>query len=169
MLVRALKSTADTKALSNNFVYQHPTTASLATYVTTFASCANSSRGAESRDHTIAAMNALVAKYTQNLPAHAGSLERHTEAGCILLTGTTGVLGTALLVEFAASAEVEKIYAVNRRGSTPAKERQRTALQAQNADLNVLDCSKIVWIETNLEDANLGLRPEVYQEVSSPL
>ena len=110
-------------------------------------------------------MNDLVIKYSANLTSHSGTLSSPgTET--ILLTGTTGSLGTALLVALASSTDVGRIYAMNRPGKVRSRERQKAALQAQAADLSILDSPRITWLETDTTAPDLGLSPDILQEAS---
>lgn len=163
--MHALGKTASTRNLGNTFVYAHPTIGSLAEYVSEFASSAQSSV-VRARDLSIQEMKGLVEKYSSNLPAHNAVLPNPPFDGdVVILTGTTGFLGTSLLIELVASPGVKRVYAFNRRGATSTIERQRRALQRRSADLPILTSPKIVWHDVDLQEPLLELSTEVLDDV----
>ncbi|KAI0312090.1 male sterility protein-domain-containing protein [Amylostereum chailletii] len=85
----------------------------------------------------------------------------------VVLTGTTGRLGTYLLAQLLASRRVRKIYALNRENATPLRERQAQAFRTYNFDVALLDVAaeKLSLLVGDMTRHNLGLPYEVYEEI----
>ena len=74
----------------------------------------------------------------------------------VILTGSTGSLGTRILSELQSLPELRKIYCLNRSGK--AKETQKTTLR--NCGLSPLDDDRVTFIEASFESPRLGLSEE---------
>ncbi|KIJ29950.1 hypothetical protein M422DRAFT_268620 [Sphaerobolus stellatus SS14] len=111
-------------------------------------------------------MQALVDKYTAGitelrpLSAKSSSMENW-----ILVTGTTGGLGSHLLAALASNGQYAGVYALNRasRGLT-LLERQRRALVNLGLDAEHI-LKKVELIETDLSLEDLGISSELYQKM----
>ncbi|GJE97864.1 acetyl-CoA synthetase-like protein [Phanerochaete sordida] len=79
----------------------------------------------------------------------------------VLLTGSTGSLGSALLHELASSPAVAKVYALNRAGSRPLGERQEVGLRRLGAEMGGL-WAKVELLEGELGAPRFGLSDEEY-------
>lgn len=85
----------------------------------------------------------------------------------ILLTGTTGSLGTALLSSLASCTGVKRIYAVNRgHPEMSLVDRQRRALNDLGFEIPVTFLSKITFVEASLHLPGLGISTALLKEVS---
>ena len=170
-LLHALRATskANTRNIPFNFVYDHPTISRLATYV---ASVARSEKEvAKVGASAIQAMHQMLDKYSQDFPVHNPGPQRSRPIGdTVFVTGTTGGLGCALLSRLWETPEVVKIYAFNRKGKRPLRERQRDLLldRGYPAD-SILDSFKVVLLEGDLAQPNIGLSQELYTEVGASL
>ena len=116
----------------------------------------------------ISAMQNLVKKYGSNFPTHTSSKSSQT-TDVVLLTGTTGALGATILAKLVRDPSVEKVYAVNRKGSDGRflVDRQRKILEDRGLDLAILDSPKVTLIETDLNAENLGLQSDKLAEVNA--
>ena len=165
-ILRAIRETTklNTRIIPGNFVYRNPTIAGLAAFI---ISLANSERPEESFDHdaAVAPMLAMLERYTQSFPAHVPTAPA-PEKEVVLVTGTTGGLGASLLVALVQSNEVERIYAINRKGQGSIVDRQRAVLQERGFDDRaILSSPKVVLMQTDMDEENLGLPSEVFDEV----
>lgn len=116
-------------------------------------------------EHHVVEMHALVDKYGQDFPRHTPRTAAPSQE-TVLVTGTTGGLGTALLAALVDNPTVQRVYALNRRRDVPLAERQRGVLVERGYDADrILGSDKVVLIETSLEEERLGLQPAVYDEV----
>ena len=101
-----------------NIVYTHPSITALSGYVR--ASLAGNVADLED-EHAVhvSRMNALLDRYSADfpaprlLPALLGE-DGRTAGEVVLITGTTGVLGSHLLSQLLADRNVERVYALNR-------------------------------------------------------
>ena len=165
-ILHALGTTANTRKLGNTFVYSHPTISSLAEYVSTFATSAQSN-SVRARDLAVQEMEGLVEKYSSDFPPHHATFFDlpSDEGDCVILTGTTGFLGTSLLIELVMSKKVKQIYALNRKDETPSRDRQGQSLHKRHADPSILESPKVIWQDVDLQEATLGLSEEILADV----
>jgi hypothetical protein len=116
-------------------------------------------------------MHDMLEKYGSDFLVHHPQLEGpqdHTQLpDTIMVTGTTGSLGCALLAHLVTMPRVSKIYAVNRRGELPLVERQSKSLSERGHDATaIIESSRIVFLEADLSTHMLGLPHEIYEEVN---
>ncbi|KAI0926228.1 putative NRPS-like protein biosynthetic cluster [Taiwanofungus camphoratus] len=171
-LSRALHESAkvDTRKITSNFVYDHPTIGSLASAVSALGLGTSKDEGSSniSLSARTDAMRAMVARYSGDFPAHqAGSGRPKASEDVVLVTGTTGSLGCHLLSRLASDPEVGRVYAFNRasRDLKAVGERQRLALIDRGLDAGVLESKKVVVLEGDLTAVNFGLAETTYKEL----
>lgn len=85
----------------------------------------------------------------------------------MVVTGTTGALGSYILAQLVASDDVHRIYALNRPASdgTPLIERQVVALTNRGLDGQIAYSQKVNLLEADLGKSDLGLCDTDLQEV----
>lgn len=164
----ALRTTAkvETRTVSSTFVYKYPTISSLVTYV---VSLANGTSATQTDAAAVDEMNAMAEKYSTFFPQHTPSpLDVVNSVGdIVLVTGTTGALGSYILSMLAASSSVSRVYAFNRkaRDGTKLKQRQIQAVTSRGIDTEFLNGGKVVLVEGDLSEVGLGIRDQLLQEV----
>ncbi|KAL1598032.1 putative NRPS-like protein biosynthetic cluster [Paraconiothyrium brasiliense] len=102
----------------------------------------------------------IIRKYTKNMirqKCSANASERPTKH-TVVVTGSTGSLGTHILEQLLANPEVEKIYCLNR--SDTAEARTKEAFSRNQHDATSL--SKAAFIKTDFSLEKLGLADELY-------
>jgi hypothetical protein len=111
-----------TGAVGNAFVYAHPTVQAMAgALVALVGSGANGHAGPNS---VVEAAEALVEKYSADMPDMAKEVaESAVNTHDVVLTGSTGGLGSHLLAGLLTDDRVTKVYALNRPSQTPSMER----------------------------------------------
>ncbi len=100
----------------------------------------------------------------------ATGTNRPTHGRTVLLTGTTGRLGSHALAQLLQSPDVVKVYALNREksGSDAALlERQRAQFKLFGLDVGLLSSDKVSFRAVQFEKERLGLEEARYREVSS--
>ncbi len=115
----------------------------------------------------ILAMKLMVEKYSLQFPTHK-PCENPTSVhhDTLVITGTTGSLGAALLAELMVAPNVAHIYAINRKSQKPLLERQMEAFQRMGlANAVIQPSTNVTFIEANLEEENLDLEPEILHKV----
>ncbi|KAL1643566.1 putative NRPS-like protein biosynthetic cluster [Didymella pomorum] len=105
-------------------------------------------------------MDRMVRKYTTDMVRQKRSvserkpLKKHT----VVITGSTGSLGTHILEQLLAIPEVERVYCLNR--SDNAEHRTMEAFSKHSH--NATSMSKVEFIKTDFGSDKLGLTDEVY-------
>jgi hypothetical protein len=124
---------------------------------------------------TVADMQAMVTKYSQNFPPHiAHCSESHSVPRVVLLTGTTGGIGASLLSILLEDQTVSKVYAVNRPSLSGVKteERHKCIFDKQGLDyvalLQATRNDRLVFIESMISDASFQVPQDQLQEVRFP-
>jgi len=116
----------------------------------------------------------MIDKYSVGLgqsarDASADIVSRHDERDhVVVLTGSTGGLGSYLLASLIQREDVTVVYAFNRpsRGSTSSiQRRQKSSFEDRGLDVALLQSEKLVYVETDTSLDNLGLDKELYRKV----
>lgn len=109
---------------------------------------------------------AMINLYSQSIPIH-GQAKLLPTSRVVVLTGTTGCLGSHILSGLLVDPDVHKVYALNRLSSTSTpQERQKAAFLLHGLNPNLLD-SKVTFIDCVNSRKRLGLSDESYREVCS--
>ncbi|PBK97000.1 acetyl-CoA synthetase-like protein [Armillaria gallica] len=153
-LLRALRDTVqiDTRQTTENFVYAYPTISQLAVLLYSLA------RGKLDAVHTepdsrVKAMHAMVKKYSTGLPTSIGGMPPLAASSkIVLLTGTTGSLGSHILASLVLDTSVDRIYAVNRPGKLALLDRQREAFVSRGLNVGLLDSDKVVLVQVDISE-----------------
>ncbi|KAJ7452161.1 hypothetical protein B0H11DRAFT_1742224 [Mycena galericulata] len=152
----------DMKAVPNNFVYRYPTLRLLADLFSGLALGAGSKP--EESMWRADAMRAMVRQYTGGFPEHCASADE-PRAEAVLVTGTTGALGTHILAYLLGLPEISTVYALNRPGSEPTDVRQRTSFLANGKDVQLLDLPKLKLLDGDLTLSDFGLSPKDFKSL----
>ncbi len=95
------------------------------------------------------------------------SEDQGPEASVVLLTGSTGSLGTHVLARLISSSNVQAIYCLNRASiQTTLKQRQQSMFKTQGLDVTLLDSPKVFLIEGNMTEERFGLEDHLFRRVS---
>ena len=179
-LLNALRGSPDSKIreavarVPPNIVFENPTLELLAARVANLVDEPGASQSLNPRQERIQAMNAMIMKYSVGLPgfdstangaSHNGT---YTDPAVVLLTGSTGGLGSFILSQLIENPAVERVYALNRPSSTSIEERQRSAFIDRDISVDLLDSKKLVYVETDASQDNCGFSPALYEEVAIP-
>lgn len=175
-LLRAVRDTAeiDTRHIVDNFVYDHTTISTMTSFLSALATGATSD-SQNSPASRVTAMRMMVEKYTSySFPEHPSSFHLHgateIQGDIVLVTGTTGALGTYLLTELVENPSISRIYALNRShlsATSTLEERQEKALLERGVKASIiLGADKVRLLEADLALPGFGLADDVYNEVS---
>lgn len=166
-LLHALRETSNvnTRAIPGNFVYNNPSVAALATFISDLVN-SDGQNDEAAKKLAIAAMLAMADKYSARFPKHVPSAPAPKQ-DVVLLTGTSGRLGACILASLVKTPQVARVYAVNRKSATPIEGRQRAILDEQgyNAE-EILNSNKVVFVDSNLDGEYLDLPLDLYEQVS---
>ncbi|KAF8174362.1 hypothetical protein K438DRAFT_1849366 [Mycena galopus ATCC 62051] len=169
-IVGALRNSDYASAAQNipqNFVYAHPTIERLARAIAALV------HGDANGCHdTKVAMEAMIGQYSVGLEAPVNFGGKHVALSdgtaasstgtVILLTGSTGGLGSHLLEKLLSLPSIQRVYAFNRGGRIPVSERQKEAFVNRALDVTLLSSEKLVYLEGHTSKADLGLPLNVW-------
>ncbi|KAF9223056.1 putative nonribosomal peptide synthetase [Gyrodon lividus] len=179
-LLNALRKSADADVrsaasrMSLNVIFDNPTIKQLAARIASLVNEVGEPQTLDAKERRIAAMDAMIEKYTVGLngPANGvainGTIDGETNPtrAVVLLTGSTGGLGSFLLSKLLENATVERVYALNRpSSSTPIEERQRSAFLDRGLSADLLCSTKLVYVEADASQDKCGLSSGVYDEI----
>ena len=179
-VLNVLQTTPNSKArsaisrISPNIIFENPTIQLLAAHIASLVDQSGASQNFDPKQQHIAAINAMIEKHSSGLPGPPvlvnGILRNGTRPtrSVVLLTGSTGGLGSFLLAQLIENPTVEKVYALNRPSSTPSAERQRSAFIGKGLSVGLLKSDKLVYVEADASQDMCGLSPALYEEVLVP-
>ncbi|TFK32050.1 hypothetical protein BDQ12DRAFT_729010 [Crucibulum laeve] len=155
-----------------NFVYDHPTPILLASLLKSLhggisyplMASGDDTSAMDAVFHRLMEMNAAIVKPVipaLNLAPSVGS--------GVLVTGSTGHLGSNLLIQLLGDSTVSRIYAVNRSSPKGVSllDRQKAALVYEGLDPDALNSPKLILLEGDLSLPGLGLDPETQEEIKA--
>ena len=156
-----LSSGQDKVRISARTIYENPTVSRLTNFLLGASGRGSNDAGAAvSRTDRIMQM---VDKYTSDF-VNAAPLaipSSRPSRQVVIVTGTTGSLGTDLLAQLAVSPDVERVYCLNR--SADAEARQKVTLTARGFPLENLHKAKFIATDFGLD--RFGLDESVYAEL----
>ncbi|KAI0743082.1 acetyl-CoA synthetase-like protein [Daedaleopsis nitida] len=178
-ILHAIRESAalSTHKVSQNVVYAHPTIRALSEHAHEFVSAARAGRehaGKPSEDDMrarTAAMLTMVDKYSSTrITQHPPPAQTFSAADgrTVLVTGTTGRLGSQLLTQLLQRPDVWKVYAVNREKSgsdATLAARQKDAFDTFGLDVSLLSSDKLVMCAAAFDKENVGLKEDRYREI----
>jgi thioester reductase-like protein len=159
---------SDPSIFATRSIYSNPSVELLASFL--FRSISQSdgqsepSGDAEHHALQVKAMVDMVSKYTRNLPEHNDTQKDPNDTDqTIILTGSTGSLGSYMLDQLISSSRVSKVYALNR-GNDGGRSRQVDSSASRSLSK---DFSKVEFLGVDLSKPNFGLEPVKYEELLS--
>ncbi|KAF8838002.1 putative nonribosomal peptide synthetase [Paxillus ammoniavirescens] len=178
-LVGALRKSPDPeiqKAVSRippNVVFENPTIQLLSSRVAALVNVNTTEQAVDPREQHKRAINAMIEKYSIGLHGPAdgilndsGIAGKFIEPAVVLLTGSTGGLGSFLLAQLLESPMVERVYALNRPSSVATiGQREKSAFLDRGLPADLLDSKKLVYIVADASQEKCGLPSSLYEEV----
>ncbi|THH13951.1 hypothetical protein EW146_g6322 [Bondarzewia mesenterica] len=171
-IVHAFKSTrVDASLLGTNFVYSHPTISSLAHFIT---ACIRGDQSVPSQAIVAQKMREMLAGLTRpfsnHCPVNGRQMPMHET---ILVTGTTGSLGTHIFARLVQIPSVNRIYALNRSSGDglgeSMRKRQIVALERQGLSASLANSPKVVYLEGDIALPGLGLDVSLQADLQGSL
>ena len=109
-------------------------------------------------------MESLLDKYVQSLPVdNQRQRTPVTQGTTVLLTGSTGSLGSYLLNKLSNDTNVQHIICLDRNSSAAEKYRDN----GPQRGLSPLEPERVEFIKANLAESQLGLKDEVYERLKN--
>ena len=151
----------DMSWLSNRAIYANPTISELAKAITGAIAQDQSpaSRCTNAKLSRTAKMAALVKNFTEDLPQKFPRIKGSNLH--IILTGSTGSLGSHLLRVLVKNQLVSKVYCLNRSSNAQSRQEIKYAEQGQSVDL-----TKAEFLHVDFGSPNLNLSSTKYQELA---
>ncbi|KAF9811531.1 hypothetical protein IEO21_06535 [Rhodonia placenta] len=166
-IMAALRASSDSQIKSAardvqpNFVFTHPTILLLATAISALA---NPNRAAPAARSPVNQIETMIEKYTASLtPVSASQAEQQTAAAVVLITGSTGALGSYMVAELLADIRVARVYALNR--GTSLQERQAAAFKAAGFSANIMSDVRLKLLSGDMTRDDFGLEAKTLDEL----
>ena len=165
--LRQVGPLAKVQRVPSNVVYQHPTIRDLAAFAAKVSHSPNASVDFDAGEAREQRLLKLVGKYSGRWPLHRPTKDaiNHTDE-TILLTGSTGGLGSQLLAQLVAMPSISRIYAFNRPAQKSSRDRHFEAFLGRGNDVALLDSEKIVYVEGDADVEGFNIQPALFAEVS---
>lgn len=153
--------TVDSSALATRVIYGNPTAKRLSDYVWSVVNKEGKDATVGEPDHEEHAMEALLEKYTRDMPSgQSGKPPPADQDQVIVITGTTGALGSYMLGICASCPRVKKVICLNR--AVNGKERQLKSMRERGL---TTDLSKAEFLHADMSLFDLGLGMETYNRL----
>ncbi|KIP12189.1 hypothetical protein PHLGIDRAFT_371020 [Phlebiopsis gigantea 11061_1 CR5-6] len=169
-IIGALRASEDpdlrlaARNVSANVVFEHPTITRLARAVHAAVSPSAHQHKEDALGARVAEIEALVARYTADMPAPKGKAVEFAGPSVVLLTGATGNIGSHILAGLLAEARVVRVYALNRPSADPMA-RLRGAFTERGLPVGLLEDQRLVVLSGEIPQDCFGLEKELYHEV----
>ncbi|KAJ7625813.1 putative nonribosomal peptide synthetase [Roridomyces roridus] len=154
--------------IPQNIAYSHPSIQDLTSAIVRLVRGGDAAASdSDSVDDHKAAVEAMISKYSHGFdrPIPPIATTPRSSDAVVLLTGTTGALGSHILAMLLESASVQRVYAFNRRGRTPISERQHDAFVDRGLNTELLSSAKLVYLEGDTAKSDLSLPADVWTEL----
>lgn len=152
------------KNVSANIIFENPTIRQLANALKTIVDPSQSQSAEYQLRAKVEDINAMIAKYTQGMPAARATAKATEGAPVVLLTGSTGNIGSHILAYLLSDSRVGRVYTLNRPSADPIG-RIKTAFSDRGLPVNVLGDSRFVSLVGDIMKDQFGLDAERYSEV----
>lgn len=166
-MLRALSQSFNdvVKRLDVNFVYQSPTITSLAQ--TIYILSGSDADAQMSKVDRVTELWRIAKSFTSSFPSRSNTSNgASTDKDVVLVTGTTGGLGSDILSRLLQDESIGRVYAFNRPSSNvQIAERQLRAFRERGLNVDELSSDKLKVLEGDMKLVNLGLDEELYKEV----
>ncbi|KAE8150923.1 hypothetical protein BDV25DRAFT_139358 [Aspergillus avenaceus] len=166
--LKAILTDSHGMQISPQIIYGYSTMKSLAAYLSTVViGKTNTGDLCHSSGDMKYMMDRMVDKYTKSIPALHRDYDLHGEGNTILLTGSTGSFGSYLLDVFLRNPSIRKVYCLN--SSPDALHKQMLSFEERDLNVEALSRARVEFLATTLEDEQLGLSRDKYEEISDAI
>ncbi|KAH9885951.1 hypothetical protein F4778DRAFT_798746 [Xylariomycetidae sp. FL2044] len=143
-------------------IYRHQTPRRLGAYLYSLAFRDGRIVPIDAKEQELRAMEVSWRKHTQSLPGPKPDRPTAlTQGQTVLLTGSTGMLGSYMLHRLLSDPQVSHIHCLNRtEGGGPEKQRQAMAQRGLSADF-----SKCTFHQADMSRRDFSLGPDVYEKL----
>ncbi|KAJ7899903.1 putative aminoadipate reductase [Mycena leptocephala] len=164
--LRSAKDAAVQKAaagVTQNLIYSYPTVVQLSIFLASLIS----GRLDGSTVDLKTAIEAMIAKYTTDRSPLVSDSPKLAGHSVVLLTGSTGSLGSQILASLLKDDRVKRIYAFNRPSerALTSSERHRAVFEDRGLDTSLLSSPKLSFVEGQTYEKDLGVAVNLYNEI----
>ncbi|KAG6840631.1 hypothetical protein C0991_005483 [Blastosporella zonata] len=155
-----------TQDISQNLVYSHPIIHDLAVYVMSLLEAREIQSNPTSRHVDL--IEEMIEKYSVGLDdLSANCAFEWTTPAIVLVTGSTGNLGSEILAALLGDSRVKHIYAFNRppRGELSIQERHVNRFKERGFRPELLESDKLSFVSGDATQPNLGLDHGQYSQL----
>ncbi|GAP86953.1 putative nonribosomal peptide synthetase [Rosellinia necatrix] len=151
-------------AVATRVIYGNPTAERLAKYLLSrVAQNGESAPQEDDGEHDVESARALWQKYTTDLPkAQPGRPDPSNDEQTVILTGSTGMLGSYMLDQMVKNPAVKKVICLNR-ADDGGKKRQALAMQERGLTTDFE--SKCTFLHADMSRSDFGLPRETFDEL----
>ena len=154
----------DADAIATRVIYGNPTPEKLAKYILSRVRQGNVTTADEEDEHEVESMETLWQKYAKDpLKAKPGRPNPSDDGQVVILTGSTGMLGSYMLDQMIRNPRVKRIICLNR-SQDGGKERTESAMKSRGLATND---SKCTFLHADMSRADFGLGREAFNELLS--
>ncbi|KAG6900035.1 putative secondary metabolism biosynthetic enzyme, partial [Termitomyces sp. T159_Od127] len=153
--------------ITRNTVYTYPSIEALTTYLVKLVANPEGWKDGKNAKREIQAMIEKYSADLEILPVSTnGSFSVPTDK-VVLLTGSTGNLGSQILADLLLNPSVERVYALNRvaTGLPSIFERHAVRFADKALDVDLLRSDRLTFVEGDMAMARLGLSDELYNTI----
>lgn len=175
-IVSALKNSKNplvSKLIMQNTIYNYPSIRSLTEHIVALM---NPEGSVQSEtvviDEHVRVMEAMIEKYSEGLESalDSPSIDNEDTKVVVLLTGSTGNLGSQILSLLLENRSVHRVYTLNRPSThTSLLDRHKERFLDKGLDMSLLNTDKLVCLEGQSTLPKMGLSDEAYDEVGLPV
>ncbi|KAG6909219.1 putative NRPS-like protein biosynthetic cluster [Tephrocybe rancida] len=173
-IIGALRASEDSsvkqaaQGLNQNLVYSYPVIRDLAAHIVSLLTCPGDvQEDAASRRTSL--IEEMIEKYSFGLLGSPPNAQpQRPSPTIVLLTGSTGNLGSEILAALLRDARVEHVYAFNRpsQGSLTVEQRHLSRFEERGFDTSLLNTGKVSYISGDATQADLGLDRGQFSQLS---
>lgn len=151
----------DASAVATRVIYGHPTPRRLAEYLFSVVKKGGQDAGTGDMEQETRSMEALVEKYTHDMKTGSKNKPAPAEEGqVIIITGTTGAVGSYLLDIASASPRVKKIICLNRSEDSLGRQTHESAKRGLSTDFK-----KAEFLHADMSRFDLGIETKDYDRL----
>ncbi|CAJ2512511.1 Uu.00g055260.m01.CDS01 [Anthostomella pinea] len=153
----------DATAMATRVIYGNPTPRRLASYINSVIREGTKSSPESEEQHELQSMKALWKKYTSDLPkAIEGRPAPADEGQTVIMTGSTGMLGSYMLDLMVKNRNVKKIICLNRAEDGGAKQQAKAMKERGLASEYA---SKCTLLHADMSRSDFGLPRDTFNEL----
>ncbi|TCD65529.1 putative PKS/NRPS-like protein biosynthetic cluster [Steccherinum ochraceum] len=164
-IIGALRTSSNSAAreaatrVPQNFVFEHPTLQHLAIALVLLIDPEGAQRFQSSEE----LMESFIEKYTADLPIFTKGQTDASNGTVVLLTGSTGNLGSHILAALLQSSDIKAVYTLDR--GTGVMERLKASFQDRGLSVGLLESKKLGAYSADLAKSDLGLDQDVFTKI----